>query len=164
MNHRLALIPLAVAVATGWLGWVLTAATPAVTVVDVDSACSAAGWSPPGGDRLEEAVAARGWEGTWFTTWGPLTLEEKNGRIEGHYHWGDSGSPNLGSLTGRVQGDRLVFTWTEDRQGRIHTGEGFFERNDTTPSFSGGWREGVAGAFHMDWNGRGLPQEETPAE
>lgn len=76
--------------------------------------------------------------GTWDTTFGRMSLREKDGKVSGIYL--DLGT-NL--ISGTVKDRTFTFTYTE---GKV-TGEGEFVLADDGESFTGKWR--VAGA--TDW-------------
>src|SRR5262249_167096 len=56
--------------------------------------------------------------GHWFTTFGPMTLEQSGSRVQGSY-----GQASQGTLSGKVDGSRFTFEYEEPSEG----GEGWFE-------------------------------------
>lgn len=71
--------------------------------------------------------------GVWETTFGPMTLTEKDGKVSGFYQMGNQKS----EITGTVKDRKLTFTYKE----AVATGEGEFELSEDGKSFAGKWRQ-----------------------
>lgn len=71
--------------------------------------------------------------GQWQTTFGPMTLTEKDGKVTGFYQMGNEKS----EITGTVKDRKLTFTYKET----VATGEGEFELSADGFTFSGKWRQ-----------------------
>ncbi len=86
--------------------------------------------------------AEDGFTGIWDTTFGPVTIIQKDGKVKGSYYDGKA------MLEGEVHKGRLTFTYQETAEG----GEGVFELSDDGKSFTGRYR--VSGTKKwIDWNG-----------
>lgn len=70
--------------------------------------------------------------GTWETSFGPMTLAERDGKVSGHYQSGTQKN----EITGTVKDRKFTFTYTEPGV----TGEGEFELAADGDSFTGKWR------------------------
>jgi hypothetical protein len=81
--------------------------------------------------------AGNSWTGTFMTTWQGgghdirMVLVQTGNSVTGTYEYSD------GTITGTVQGNRLVGTWTEDRGGS--TGPVEFEMAQDGKTFAGWW-------------------------
>lgn len=71
----------------------------------------------------------KGFQGTWQTTYGELKMINTQGGINGLYYNGKA------SLSGRVSGNRLDFTWKES----TGSGSGYFILSSDKMTFSGYW-------------------------
>src|SRR5262245_30837824 len=81
------------------------------------------------------AVAAEpiDFSGRWETTYGLMTLEQKNDSVSGQYIM----EGEYCSIEGKIQNRRLQFKYREPKA----SGEGWFELNVDGDQFSGLWRE-----------------------
>ncbi len=79
--------------------------------------------------------------GVWETTFGPLTLTQKGDEVKGTYP--------LGTLQGKVEKNKLTFTYKE----RDAAGEGWFELAQDGKSFEGKWRQ-TGDKEWQAWTGR----------
>ena len=82
--------------------------------------------------------------GSWKTTFGGLVFTQEGDEVTGTY--GDEST-----VTGRVNGRRLTFSYTEPSE----RGEGWFELAEDGQTFNGRWREHRTAAFGSwkVWNG-----------
>lgn len=71
--------------------------------------------------------------GTWDTTFGPMTLTEKDGKVSGHYQFGNQRS----EISGTVKDRKLTFTYKEP----VASGSGEFELAADGQSFAGTWKQ-----------------------
>jgi hypothetical protein len=71
--------------------------------------------------------------GDWQTTFGPMTLTEKDGKVSGTYQMGNTRN----DITGTVKDRTLTFTYKEPAA----AGEGEFVLAEDGKSFSGKWRQ-----------------------
>ncbi len=71
--------------------------------------------------------------GEWQSTFGPMTLTEKDGKVTGFYTMGNQKS----EITGTVKDRKLTFTYKET----VATGEGEFELAADGLSFTGKWKQ-----------------------
>jgi hypothetical protein len=71
--------------------------------------------------------------GEWQSTFGPMTLTEKDGKVTGFYQMGSEKS----EISGTVKDRKLTFTYKE----AVATGEGEFELAADGLSFTGKWRQ-----------------------
>jgi hypothetical protein len=83
--------------------------------------------------------------GTWATTYGLMTLEQKEKVVTGHYVFGGGKA----IIEGTVEKNKLTFTYAEPAGAK---GEGWFELANDGQSFAGKWREGD-GAW-LKWEGK----------
>ncbi len=84
------------------------------------------------------------WSGTWETTYGKLTLIQKDNIVTGWYFL--SGSC---SVEGEIEeSGKLTFKYIEPAA----SGEGWFELSEDGMSFSGKWRE-HGSIIYYDWEG-----------
>lgn len=92
------------------------------------------------------AVAAepKDFSGRWETTYGLMTLEQKDDSVSGEYIMNGARC----SIEGKVQSRRLQFKYREPKA----SGEGWFELNANGDQFSGSWRENGASVW-MPWIG-----------
>ena len=80
--------------------------------------------------------------GTWESSYGDLTMSQKNGKIIGFY------TSNSGQLEGTVNADTLEFRWWEGiEKGKPYQeassrGEGYFVMSPDGKTFSGYWGYG----------------------
>ncbi|MFO0969900.1 MAG: hypothetical protein U0793_30465 [Gemmataceae bacterium] len=81
--------------------------------------------------------------GSWFSTFGPLVLNEDGGHVHGHYSY----SGRDCSLEGEIEDGRLVFTYHEPD----HDGEGWFELK-RDGKFVGAWRTALSPRWST-WEG-----------
>jgi len=77
-------------------------------------------------------LPAAGFSGTWRTTFGVMTLEQKGETVTGSY----ASAGLTGAITGKVVGNTLTFTYKE----AAAAGEGVFELAADRKTFSGRWR------------------------
>lgn len=90
--------------------------------------------------------------GTWQATFGQLILTQTGSKVTGSY-------PN-GTITGRVEGRKLTFRYTE----ATVRGDGWFEMNLTGDGFVGKWRADGSRQW-ADWTGqRGAAAALPPAQ
>ncbi|HEY1861189.1 MAG TPA: hypothetical protein VGG61_12580 [Gemmataceae bacterium] len=75
-----------------------------------------------------------GFDGTWDTTYGPMTLQQKANTVIGHYLFQGAKA----KIEGKVEKNKLTFTYAEPGGAK---GEGWFELAADGQSFSGKWRE-----------------------
>lgn len=80
-----------------------------------------------------DAPKAPTFAGDWETTFGPMTLTEKDGRVSGFYLMGS----HKNEISGTVKDRKLTFTYKE----AVARGEGEFELAADGRSFAGKWRE-----------------------
>ncbi len=71
--------------------------------------------------------------GDWQSTFGPMTLTEKDGKVSGYYTMGSQKS----EIVGTVKERKLTFTYKET----VATGEGEFELAADGLSFTGKWKQ-----------------------
>ncbi len=71
--------------------------------------------------------------GEWQSTFGPMTLAEKDGKVTGFYTYGTQKS----TIEGTVKDRKLTFTYKE----AVATGEGEFELAADGMSFTGKWKQ-----------------------
>src|SRR5262245_21663372 len=92
------------------------------------------------------AVAAepKDFSGRWETTYGLMTLEQKDDSVSGQYIMDGARC----AIEGKVQGRRLQFKYREPKA----SGEGWFELNANGDQFSGLGRETGASVW-MSWVG-----------
>ncbi|HKQ72766.1 MAG TPA: hypothetical protein VJ810_03490 [Blastocatellia bacterium] len=90
------------------------------------------------------AAESKGFAGQWETTYGLMTLEQKDDSVSGQYII-DGASCTIG---GKIQNRRLQFTYREPNA----SGEGWFELNANGDQFSGLWRENGSSVW-MSWAG-----------
>lgn len=81
--------------------------------------------------------------GKWFTTFGPMQLEQNDSVITGTYQMGN----HLCEIRGRIEGDRFEFRYQEPNA----EGEGYFELL-RSGKFSGKWKPDDALRWE-NWNG-----------
>lgn len=86
--------------------------------------------------------------GTWDTTYGPMTLTEKDGKVSGFYLTGTQKN----EISGTVNDRTLTFTYTEPGV----TGEGEFVLAADGSSFTGKWRPKGAPEWGV-WKGSRPP-------
>lgn len=87
--------------------------------------------APVGEQRVEAAPAddPRPFDGSWDSTFGRLDLYQNGDDVVGRYGL-------TGSISGHVEGARLVFQYAEPES----VGEGWFEVGDDGATLSGQWR------------------------
>ena len=90
------------------------------------------------------ADEAKGFSGQWETTYGLMTLEQKDDYVSGQYLMDGARC----SIEGKVESRRLQFKYREPKA----SGEGWFELNADGDQFSGSWRENGASVW-MSWVG-----------
>ncbi len=98
---------------------------------------------------------ARGWTGTWKTSFGQLELAEQGGRVTGSYEFCD------GQLEGTTKGRTLAGQWREEescgdrREGAQTTGTFLFTLDSGGKSYRGTWSYTDASKNPQDntWNG-----------
>jgi hypothetical protein len=73
--------------------------------------------------------------GTWDTTFGLMTLQQKENKVSGHYVFQGAKA----KIEGSVEKNKLTFTYEEPTGAK---GEGWFELAADGQAFSGKWREG----------------------
>lgn len=93
----------------------------------------------------EPAPAAADFSGPWDTTFGRLTLEQKDGQVTGSY----AITGGQATITGKVRQRTLTFSYTE---GDIQ-GEGEFTLAEDGRSFTGKWRARGGADWHV-WTGK----------
>lgn len=92
---------------------------------------------------LPAAVAsAADFTGDWHTTYGVVRLTQEGNSVTGTYYSGGA------TLTGRISGNRLTFTYRETNA----TGEGWFELSSDGNSLAGKWRADGSDGWD-DWTG-----------
>src|SRR5262249_52340325 len=90
------------------------------------------------------AAQDKGFSGKWETTYGLMTLEQKDDSAYGQYAMDGARC----TIEGKVQGRRFQFKYREPKA----SGEGWFELNANGDQFSGLWREKSASVW-MSWVG-----------
>jgi hypothetical protein len=95
-------------------------------------------------DPPKAEAKAPSFVGTWETTFGPMTLAEKDGKLSGYYQTGSQKN----EITGTVKDRTFTFTYTEPGV----TGEGEFVLAADGASFTGKWRPEGAGEWGV-WTG-----------
>ena len=99
---------------------------------------------------VSPAQTSNPWSGTWETTYGPMTLTQNGGSVEGTYVHDD------GHLTGTVSGNVLSAQWDEapTRAGPSDAGSLQFTLAPDGKSFTGTWLyEGDDPSVSRSWNG-----------
>jgi hypothetical protein len=91
--------------------------------------------------------------GTWDTTFGPMTLEQKDSTVTGYYIFQGAKA----KIEGKVEKKKLTFTYEEP--GGVK-GEGWFELADDGQSFAGKWRE--ADGPWQNWEGKRAQAAKLP--
>ena len=92
-----------------------------------------AAWMPWTG-RRPSGASTQTFDGLWNSTFGPMRLLQRKGRVDGIYAFGGTST-----LEGSVRERSLVFTYREPSTGV--TGEGTFELSRDGLSMAGKWRE-----------------------
>ena len=90
-------------------------------------------WRQDGTNTWQIWQGERGFEGIWQSSFGPLRLVVGEDGVHGFYE-------GLGksTITGKLEGNRLVFRYREPRA----QGEGWFELAGDSMTFQGQWRRG----------------------
>jgi len=88
-------------------------------------------YTPSGSRREARWDGHRGWDGIWETGFGRMRLVQEGSRVRGTYAGGGPAT-----ISGRVDGDRLVFRYRE----KGASGEGRFTIADNEEAFAGHWR------------------------
>jgi hypothetical protein len=89
------------------------------------------------------------WTGTWQTNFGEMLLEQNGEVVQGTYTRGD------GKISGQVQGQKLVGTWSENPTYNPPDDAGNFEftMSEDCQSFQGRWKYGSTGGWIDGWSG-----------
>lgn len=90
-------------------------------------------WTIALGLSMALAASAQDFSGTWETTYGEMTLTQKDSEVRGTYQMGVQTS----TIGGKVEKTRLTFTYQESDT----KGEGWFELSADGQEFQGQWRE-----------------------
>jgi len=93
--------------------------------------------------KTTPSTSGASFAGRWYTTFGPMDLEQQDDRVHGVYDFGGQES----SLEGRIEQGRLVFTYQEPTV----SGEGWFDLL-RWGKFKGQWRE-HGGKHWQTWIG-----------
>lgn len=96
-------------------------------------------WMPWTGERPHKAPHQT-FDGLWKSSFGRMRLVQEEGKVEGIYAFGGGST-----LTGRVQGRKLTFTYAEPST--EVKGEGTFVLSDDARSLTGTWRESGSEAW-----------------
>lgn len=83
-----------------------------------------------GGSSDSHNAGTTSWQGTWKSTWGLLTMQQRGATVSGHYTYRN------GHLTGRAQGATLAGKWAETGTG---TGSFHFVMNKDGCTLTGSW-------------------------
>jgi hypothetical protein len=101
-------------------------------------------WTATRSERVSTLEAeSTGWSGLFETTYGRLRLARDGDQVTGTYSWGGGSS-----LTGHLEGSRLVFRYQEPTV----AGDGWFELSDDGTSLNGSWRAD-GGSDWASWTG-----------
>lgn len=95
---------------------------------------------------MSSIVVARSadFTGNWSTSFGDMTLKQKNDDVDGSYNM----KGFICTIKGRIQGSRLTFHYTEPNV----AGKGWFEISEDGQSFNGKWLEDGSSTWR-DWMG-----------
>lgn len=104
-------------------------------------------YTADGSEQARPWEGLRGFEGIWDSSYGRLRLIHEDDRVIGFYE-------GLGpaTITGRMEGDRFVFTYKEPKA----SGEGWFELGEDGLNFAGEWRPAGKEDW-LPWIGRRVP-------
>jgi hypothetical protein len=89
------------------------------------------------------------WTGTWQSNFGEMFLEQDGDVVQGSYSRGE------GKISGQVQGQKLVGTWSENPSYNPPDDAGNFEftMSEDCQSFQGRWKYGSTGGWIDGWSG-----------
>lgn len=93
------------------------------------------------------------WTGEWQTNWGKMILKQSGNTITGSY--GNNG----GKIQATMQDTKIVGTWMVGPTYRPpeHAGELELTVDTDGNSFTGKWRNGSTGQWHLDMQGKRQP-------